>query len=528
MKMPKEEDKRLGSLEIPQEIKDEQEKEQQRSAGSDLENDSHAELCLFFSFDIVNSTQYKTTIGCWPVIIRGLLEDIRSRVFKTMGFLQSVTMWRVIGDEVVFVTPVYSTQDIFEAVDAIFEVTQRECVSLKTGKFFENIENQSISGTEIEFLKTQRTLSIKSAAWIAAVNKKIESQYDNLKFMYSASEHNEAIREYLGVDIDTGFRIKGYTKERRLVVSIELAHLLLSHASDNKAEREEIAEKLHIVGYDRLKGVWNGDPYPIIWYHNKEKVKNAYEAVGEDAEGNISFEESFRYDIGNEIVRKGLFAKEGRSQEEENSIDTITRVKGKIQNSMYNSVEDAIKKIAFDRFLKPKFEYYSELLGRLPEQNKAPSLHYPLEFHCAVVCCDVKERSAFITRRGLIKSTNPQKWEFGCAKAESGVKLVDSIKEYYLEKFGLEIELVVNRERNEVQPLPIAIYEIDAQGKNKKGVIFVAAVKQKGECRSVPSHECAEWIKENELGTIKKEDAVEDFHNTLRTVFSRFDEFFKE
>lgn len=48
MKMPKEEDKRLGSLEIPQEIKDEQEKEQQRSAGSDLENDSHAELCLFF------------------------------------------------------------------------------------------------------------------------------------------------------------------------------------------------------------------------------------------------------------------------------------------------------------------------------------------------------------------------------------------------------------------------------------------------------------------------------------------------
>ena len=53
-------------------------------------------------------------------------------------------------------------------------------------------------------------------------------------------------------------------------------------------------------------------------------------------------------------------------------------------------------------------------------------------------------------------------------------------------------------------------------------------MKQKGECRSVPSHECAEWIKENELGTIKKEDAVEDFHNTLRTVFSRFDEFFKE
>ena len=107
MKIQKEEEKRLGSLEIPQEIKDEQEKEQQRSAGSDLENDSRAELCLFFSFDIVNSTQYKTTIGCWPVIIRGLLEDIRSRVFKAMGFLKSVTMWRVIGDEFVFVTPVY-------------------------------------------------------------------------------------------------------------------------------------------------------------------------------------------------------------------------------------------------------------------------------------------------------------------------------------------------------------------------------------------------------------------------------------
>lgn len=41
-----------------------------------------ARVGLFFSFDIVNSTMYKTMTGNWPVVIRGLLEDIRARVFK--------------------------------------------------------------------------------------------------------------------------------------------------------------------------------------------------------------------------------------------------------------------------------------------------------------------------------------------------------------------------------------------------------------------------------------------------------------
>lgn len=184
-----------------------------------------ARVGLFFSFDIVNSTMYKTMTGNWPVVIRGLLEDIRARVFK-MQDLSSCNLWRVIGDEMVFVMMIDTKEELGLAVESIFEVTQKVSKLLKTGKFFETLEGQTIQRQDLELLKIQTPLSVKSAAWIAIINEKIESPYECIKFNYSASPQNQIITEYLGRDIDAGFRLKGYTQDRRLVVSFELAYIL--------------------------------------------------------------------------------------------------------------------------------------------------------------------------------------------------------------------------------------------------------------------------------------------------------------
>lgn len=181
-RLPKEEsfdNSILGNFPVPAEVASAG-KEHSENA-EEKEQMHYPKVHLFFSFDIVNSTMYKALTGNWPLVIRSLLEDIRSRVHRIDTLLASY-LWRVIGDEMIFVLPIQSETVLVDAVDAIFEVTQRISISLRSGRFFDLIEDQSIQESEISLLKSQNTLSIKAAAWIAVINDKNASPFDNITF----------------------------------------------------------------------------------------------------------------------------------------------------------------------------------------------------------------------------------------------------------------------------------------------------------------------------------------------------------
>ena len=254
---------------------------------------------LFFSFDIVNSTVYKTNTAEWPIVIKGFLSYIR-RCVQRENDLEGSFLWRVIGDEMVFVYPISSRDELYLAVDAIFRVTQRVSLSIHTGKFFETLEEQSLQSREIAVLKNQDVLSVKAAAWIATINQKIGIPYDTIQIVYPSDASNMPIVEYLGRDMDVGFRLKAYTQRRRLVVSFELAYLLNEWGGEQK-------NNLNIIGYEKLKGVWNDSLYPIIWYYNNKTVSEVWESLG--LSGNApKFKDSFYYDemVGNELVQHFL------------------------------------------------------------------------------------------------------------------------------------------------------------------------------------------------------------------------------
>lgn len=502
----------VGDLKKPEAIVEAQYGEKNQT--NEEEQEYFPKVCLFFSFDIVNSTMYKSLTGNWPIIIQGLLEDIRARVFK-MQELSSSILWRVIGDEMIFVLTIYSLEEIGGAVDAIFEVTQKTSRSLQTGKFFETLEGQSIQKNDIELLKMQTPLSIKSAAWLAIVNKKNETPYQCIKFNYSASSQNQIITEYLGKDIDAGFRLKAYTQDRRLVVSFELACLLVDLGR---------SKDLFVMDYARLKGVWNEALYPIIWFHNAQIVENAYQDSTHKAH-EFQFANSFRYDETdkNDIVNRYFLR--GKQKKQRWISDSNTGYL--LADSMY-IVEPALKKIVSDRNLEKKISYIKEILSQDVLKSSSGAIVYPLEMHCAVVCCDVQNRKVMITHRCKNHSTNPEKWEFGCAKLSSDSKLISSITDYYKSTFGLEIELIVDKNRQEQQPVPIAVYELNNNGNIKKGIIFVARVKKvppNNEFRAEKSHDRVEWIGEKDIIDYK-DSAVPDFESTLKKVFDNFDVFF--
>lgn len=479
------------------------------------ELDYYPRVNLFFSFDIVNSTMYKSVTGNWPMIIRQLLEDIRKRVF-TISELSTCSLWRVIGDEMIFVMPIYSMQEIVSAIDSVFEVTQKISKNLKNGKFFDMLEGQSIQKTDIELLKFQTPLSVKSAAWLAIVNENVNSPYESIKFNYSASAQNQVITEYLGRDIDAGFRLKSYTQDRRLVVSYELAYILMKSGK---------SKELFIMDYVRMKGVWNEKLYPIIWFHNAKIVKNLNGDDSKDVKP-YQFANSFRYDEtdNNEIVNK-FFAR-GKNNKKRVKEDGTTEYF--LADSMYK-IESALVKILEDRDLREKIEFLQEVLEKDVIRTSVQAFASPLEVHCAVVCCDVEKRKVMIMHRGTQHNTNPEKWEFGCAKLSSDKTLAKSMEDYYKETYGLEIELIIDKNRQEKQPIPIAVYELEDQNNIKKGVIFVAKVVNSinvQDFRAEKSHDSIEWIGQEDISKYK-DNAIMDFENTLNRVFSEFDNFFE-
>ena len=466
---------------------------------------------LFFSFDIVNSTVYKANTVNWPIIIKGLLDYIR-RCVQREADLQGASLWRVIGDEMVFVYQIIDKRELYPAVDAIFRITQRVSLSIRTGKFFNTLEEQKLQKAEIEVLKSQEILSIKAAAWIAAISKEMKSPYDNIQTEYESDGSNIPIVEYLGRDIDTGFRLKAYTQRRRLIVSFELACLIAEFL-------EKEAENLfYIIDYAKLKGVWNRALYPIIWYYKKETLKEANELSGTDEEI-LDFKDSFYYDEadGNELVERYI-ARQRRKDNQEI-----------IASQMYK-VRTMCKKICVDRNLKRKIEYLKNIMGGNVQIKNGDDRPAPLKLHCAVVCCDIENKKILICKRGNAKEENCGKWEFGCAKARGSQHLADTIKEYYSEKFGVDIELVLDESRDEKQPIPLAIYEvpIDA-GATKKGIIFVAKVKNPqaiAQYRQNDEHSSIKWVKQEELEKIAEENAVTDFHNTANIVFEKWNDLF--
>ena len=287
---------------------------------------------VFFSFDIVNSTSYKTlNFTGWSQVIFALFSKVQRLVAKKMP---SAEMWRILGDEVIFIVPIKEKNDIFIYVNSIFEILNIMVIQLKKGIFFDEL---GICELDRDLMKMQNIISMKAAAWIAIIGenlKKLE-QYDNLIERFKLQE-GYGIFEFLGNDIDTGFRVKENTQERRLTISYELAYIL--------SRNTDYLKNIHIITYKRLKGVWQNRLYPIIWYYDEKYLEG------------MSFENSFYYDEreNNELV-KSYF---------ENRINSI------LIQEMYYDVDYALSKILADQQLEDKFAKIDNIIRESQEDFK--------------------------------------------------------------------------------------------------------------------------------------------------------------
>jgi hypothetical protein len=97
----------------------------------------------------------------------------------------------------------------------------------------------------------EESLLLKGTAWIAGF------PINNHHVTFEQEGGKAGGEDFIGPSIDTGFRIAKVATPQKLVVSVDLATLLL--AGDDPLP-------LYFEGTQTFKGVLGGRPYPIIWH----------------------------------------------------------------------------------------------------------------------------------------------------------------------------------------------------------------------------------------------------------------------
>lgn len=201
-------------------------------------------LRLFLSVDMVGSTLFKAShtgrgSAGWLDTFRTFFTHFPLMLAGQLGFefldedeTPAVEVWKVMGDEVIFVVEPSSASEVTTILIAL----------LRTMRRYEQSRLEALP------------LRLKGAAWLADfAESNIELDIPEL-----SSEDSAPHVDFIGPDIDLGFRLSKFARPATLVLSLDLAEVLL--AAPNRAEAS-----LYLVGREELKGVMFGRPYPVIW-----------------------------------------------------------------------------------------------------------------------------------------------------------------------------------------------------------------------------------------------------------------------
>ena len=494
------EELRGSSLNIDKTMQDSLNRENQTE---DKTNEERS-LALFFAFDIVNSTKAKE-IGSdnWVHVLNSILETVKKKIDKLPDPYE---LWRIQGDSIIFTININSKDIIKDEIRNMYRILQDVKKDIKSG----NIESLTDNEKSSHKFLLEEILSIQAFAWICIVSDgqifKSNYPYDNYVIKKNVNGEQSFV-DFLGNDIDTGFRIGKYTRDGQLSLSFELAyylHQILTH--DDKA-------KLYLITYKKLKGVWNDHYYPIIWYYNKL-----------DSKMPKTLEKTFKYDDydKNDLIKEYY---DNMNAESELSKKIYKKHHGK--NIMFSCKNKMFKKLIRDLHLEDKIKEMDVLFNSYPTHSILNS-EIP-QLHCAVVCYVQEDNGPIkimIGKRGRAKKLAYQKWEFGCAKANVKESLVDEIEKEYKEDFGIDIELIMDNGRSDQQPYPFAVYSIHKGKKNitQFGMIFAARITSVEELKTrihengFIKHSKVRLLSENELDALNDKDCVPDFKNTVHKV----------
>jgi 8-oxo-dGTP pyrophosphatase MutT (NUDIX family) len=343
------------------------------------------------------------------------------------------------------------------------------------------------------FPDTKTVLAVKATVWCAKVfepppadlHATLQSTasadrpvYPNI-IVRALDDAGRGQRDFLGPDIDTGFRIAKYALRQRMVVSADLAYLLYR----DRADYGGIEASLKIVSFEQLKGVWGNRHYPIFWY----------ELDWDSIARTFAYDEHYQHDVVRRLQKAGPLA----------GLGEIVKIFEDINH--INSAEDLW---AFVRSLN---EVDADEIAEAP----GAALSGAKEVHCVAVCFR-EDGHALIARRPTGKRIHPGAWEFGCGQLEPFETFADCLRRAYREDFRVDLDIPDN-------PVPVSTYVIRQERSARSGIIFVAGVRNSSELRA-QKHTEVQWVDPRNPSIDAGDACVPDLIDTLKLAADLWDE----
>lgn len=230
-------------------------------------------VAMFMSADLSGSTAFKSEaqadskgpawVGAFeeffrevPLIMMGQI----AAAFMSEDEIPECSVWKVIGDEIVFLAHPKSARE----------------AQLLTNAFYNTVINYDNKIFE------RWPLRVRGCCWAAQISKR-NRQIEIPEMM--GSDSSQTYVDYLGPDVDAGFRLAGCVGRGQLIVSSNLVQLLAG-----LEESEGI--QFHYIGRKVLKGVYKGRPYPLFLMTRKDRMPRTWEWEAEQDEGLLALQKN--------------------------------------------------------------------------------------------------------------------------------------------------------------------------------------------------------------------------------------------
>ena len=269
---------------------------------------------LFVSFDLVDSTSYKSQNLNWPKVFNSFMISCYDNLQKCISRLNKeivVHEWKRLGDEILFYIEHPSPESLHIIPTDVFDALQFIIAGLKSSK-----------------IDRVGQLSAKATLWSAVVSSNNKTKGKNLFNIVTVEDTPYGKRlDFLGPDIDTGFRIAKYASPGKLTIDAYLAWYITKLG---KKHDSNIENNMRIVSLENIKGVWNNRRYPIIWYNDKWK----------DEDDIFLYDEEYSSDIVKRI--------------KENGIESLQKTKA------LDKILDEVNLLAYAKQLEKSINQYTE------------------------------------------------------------------------------------------------------------------------------------------------------------------------
>lgn len=417
-------------------------------------------IYTFISIDLVNSTIFKTRyIKYWPFVIRSFYDIVTNALgaedsyrgtdaisyigeksifdtekMKTDGF----RVWKLVGDEVLLYHKIVSVSELLNTI-RIMDYVTRNIGQLFIAKSVEHYDVGTKEREEFDKI-AKRHLAAKTTMWVAECGREITLDCPNM--FYDSSVYMDSVGtclDFLGPDIDAGFRLCGYAEKNKIILSPNLIVLLSVHMNENeKIElKSEIEAGFRIVTYVKLEDIWERRLYPVFMYcPSGNNNRRDWEALFEYDEQKTSKLTEFVYGQEN-YCDNDIF-----------SYKQLTRIYKDL--GRYEEIET----------LK---EHFRSQIAELKRTRKIIiTQKHNFEFHISCACYDPKTKKVWIQKHknhGL---------SFGCIRITMNRGYQEFVKVAYKERYEIEIEFgeeldclsfySVNRPENKEEILGVILF----------------------------------------------------------------------